>query len=39
MTPLTGTSSRTHMQEDLACFDFELEPAEVRAVEECGLPA
>jgi diketogulonate reductase-like aldo/keto reductase len=39
MIPLTGTSSRTHMQEDLACSDFELEPAEVRAIEECGLAA
>jgi diketogulonate reductase-like aldo/keto reductase len=40
MTPLTGTSSRTHMQEDLACVDgFALEPEEVRAIETCGLGA
>jgi diketogulonate reductase-like aldo/keto reductase len=37
MLPLTGSSSPTHLQEDLACFDFELEPAEVRAIEECGV--
>jgi diketogulonate reductase-like aldo/keto reductase len=37
MIPLTGTSSPAHMREDLACFDFALEPAEVSAIEECGL--
>ena len=37
MIPLTGTSSPEHMQEDLASFDFDLEPSEVRAIEECGL--
>lgn len=37
MIPLTGTSSQRHMQEDLACFDFELDPPELRAIEECGL--
>jgi diketogulonate reductase-like aldo/keto reductase len=36
MLPLTGSSSPAHLREDLACFDFELEPAEVRAIEECG---
>jgi diketogulonate reductase-like aldo/keto reductase len=36
MIPLTGTSSPTHMEEDLACLDFALEPEEVRAIEECG---
>ena len=36
MLPLTGTSSQKHMQDDLACFDFELEPAEQAAIEECG---
>ena len=36
MLPLTGTSSQKHMQDDLACFDFELEPAELAAIEECG---
>jgi diketogulonate reductase-like aldo/keto reductase len=33
MLPLTGTSSRTHMEEDLQSLGFELEPAEVRAIE------
>ncbi len=36
MLPLTGTSSRVHMEEDLACFDFALEPEEVRAIEDCA---
>jgi diketogulonate reductase-like aldo/keto reductase len=36
MIPLTGTSSPTHMREDLASLDFELEPEEVRAIESCG---
>jgi len=36
MLPLTGTSSPKHMREDLAAFDFELEPAELAAIEECG---
>jgi diketogulonate reductase-like aldo/keto reductase len=33
MVPLTGTTSAKHMQEDLAVFDFELDPAEVTAIE------
>jgi diketogulonate reductase-like aldo/keto reductase len=33
MIPLTGTTSEAHMREDLAAFDFELEPAEVAAIE------
>jgi len=37
MIPLTGTSSPEHMQQDLACFDFELEPAETGAIEGCAL--
>jgi diketogulonate reductase-like aldo/keto reductase len=37
MLPLTGTSNSAHMQEDLACLDFTLEPAEVQAIESCGL--
>jgi diketogulonate reductase-like aldo/keto reductase len=37
MLPLTGTSSPVHMREDLACLEFELEPEEVRAIEECRL--
>lgn len=36
MIPLTGTSSESHMREDLASLDFELEPGEVEAIEECG---
>jgi diketogulonate reductase-like aldo/keto reductase len=35
MLPLTGTSSRAHMQEDLAALEFTLEPGEVAAIEEC----
>ena len=37
MLPLIGSSSAAHLQEDLACFDFELDPAEVRAIEQCGV--
>jgi diketogulonate reductase-like aldo/keto reductase len=37
MIPLTGTSSPAHMEQDLACFEFELDPAEVQAIEESGL--
>ena len=37
MVPLTGTTSRAHMEEDLASFDFELDPAEVKAIEECAV--
>lgn len=33
MLPLTGTTSATHMREDLAIQDFRLEPTEVRAME------
>ena len=36
MLPLTGTSSPTHMKEDLASLDFELEAEEVHAIEPCG---
>lgn len=31
--PLTGTSSRQHMEQDLAVYDFELAEQEVRAIE------
>jgi diketogulonate reductase-like aldo/keto reductase len=31
--PLTGSSSAEHLREDLACFAFELSPAQVRALE------
>jgi diketogulonate reductase-like aldo/keto reductase len=37
MVPLTGTSSRAHMEEDLGAFDFDLDPAEVKAIEACGV--
>lgn len=37
MIPLTGTSSAAHMREDLAIVDFELSPAEMTAIEECGV--
>lgn len=33
MVLLTGTSSATHMAEDLAVFDFELEPSDVSLIE------
>jgi diketogulonate reductase-like aldo/keto reductase len=32
MIPLTGTTSETHMLEDLACFDFELTEAELETI-------
>lgn len=37
MIPLTGTSSRDHMAEDLAVFGFELLPTEVRAIERVAV--
>lgn len=33
MMPLTGTTDEQHMRDDLAVFEFELEPDEVRAIE------
>jgi diketogulonate reductase-like aldo/keto reductase len=36
MTALTGTTSAAHITEDLSIYDFELEPDEVRAVDEIG---
>jgi diketogulonate reductase-like aldo/keto reductase len=33
MIPLTGTTSTVHMREDLAAFDFTLEPKDVHAIE------
>jgi diketogulonate reductase-like aldo/keto reductase len=33
MIPLTGTSNADHMREDLAVFDFRLEPEEVGQIE------
>lgn len=35
--PLTGTSSRHHMEEDLEVYDFELTPDELGQVERIGL--
>lgn len=32
VVPLTGTTSTVHMREDLAIFDFDLEPRECDAV-------
>jgi diketogulonate reductase-like aldo/keto reductase len=32
VTPLTGTTSETHMREDLAIFEIELTASEIRAV-------
>jgi diketogulonate reductase-like aldo/keto reductase len=37
MIPLTGTSSATHMKEDLGSFDFVLEGDDVRAIERVAL--
>ncbi len=37
MIPVTGTSSRAHMREDLGCFDFELSPTDVETIEKLGL--
>jgi diketogulonate reductase-like aldo/keto reductase len=34
MIPITGTSDPQHMREDLGGFDFSLEPAEVRRIED-----
>jgi diketogulonate reductase-like aldo/keto reductase len=33
MVPLTGTTSRQHMKEDLGIYDFELTPEEVEFIE------
>jgi diketogulonate reductase-like aldo/keto reductase len=37
MIPLTGSSDRTHLAEDLAAFDFTLADDEVAAIERVGL--
>ena len=36
MIALTGTTSAEHMAEDLSIYDFELQPDEVRALDELG---
>ncbi|MNC95730.1 Aldo/keto reductase family protein [compost metagenome] len=33
MTPLTGTTSESHMQQDLAAARLELEPGEIDAID------
>ena len=38
MIPLTGTTDQTHMDQDLAIFDFELGEDEVETIEEIALP-
>lgn len=35
--PLTGTTSEEHMQQDLACVDFELTDEEIRTIGEIAL--
>jgi diketogulonate reductase-like aldo/keto reductase len=37
MFPLTGTSSETHMRDDLASLDFELDDDDLRAIEHCAF--
>lgn len=37
MLPLTGTSSQTHMTEDLSVYDFELTEQEVGAIEALAV--
>ncbi len=37
MIPLTGSSSRAHLLEDLKCFELELGPADVAALERMAV--
>jgi diketogulonate reductase-like aldo/keto reductase len=37
MVPLTGTTDADHMREDLAIFDFRLEPEEVECIERLDV--
>lgn len=37
MIPLTGTTNAKHMQEDLAIFDFQLTPEEIRQIQTMAL--
>jgi diketogulonate reductase-like aldo/keto reductase len=37
MIPLTGTTSEPHMRDDLAVFDFELQPDDVSWIESLGV--
>jgi diketogulonate reductase-like aldo/keto reductase len=36
MLPLTGSSDRTHLREDLQAFDFALSDEEIKAIERVG---
>ncbi len=38
MAPLTGTTKKMHMQQDLQIFDFDLSAEEVTDIEQCGIP-
>lgn len=37
MIPLTGTTSETHMREDLSVYDFELDADDVRMIENIAV--
>jgi diketogulonate reductase-like aldo/keto reductase len=37
MIPLTGTSSKSHMNEDLASYDIELTESEIAAIENMAF--
>ncbi|MFC1742437.1 aldo/keto reductase [Candidatus Riflebacteria bacterium] len=37
MLPITGTTDRKHMQEDLTIYEFELSDAEVNTIENIGI--
>jgi diketogulonate reductase-like aldo/keto reductase len=37
MIPLTGTSDASHMRDDLAAFDFHLEPGEIQQIERLAM--
>jgi diketogulonate reductase-like aldo/keto reductase len=37
MAPLTGTTNKKHMQQDLQIFDFNLTAEEIADIENCGI--
>lgn len=37
MIPLTGSTDRAHLEQDLAAYDFELTGAELQAIERAGM--
>lgn len=37
MLPLTGTTSKKHMEQDLGCLNFELSPEDIEIVEGIGV--